>query len=723
MNDRSSGIENFNELKFSREQGYLDKSLIVRSLIVLMAMAAFFVVLHFRDVRVEIFEVGTKAPGYVVAQVDFDFYDEEASVILREQAFKDIGKVYRLSEKEVSEARVEIENFLIYNQDWRAFAESSTFDEMYMGIAATETALNQLKFTDPRTIAKLKQVGLPITYYTIYTPTDLETAHVLPLPVWRDLSKMLAGEYPHLDKAIAFTLAYFEKKKWRIEEDIAAEEGIRRALSAIIPAKYSHVRAGSRIIDQGDIVTNRHISMLQAMKKALGEKKNLWYPETILGSLIMSLVLLLICAAYFKVNHPTVLASNRKLFLIVSIVVLTMTFAKLCEFFLLSSNSDLLESVRYPLFVPFAAILICSLMNPSLATFTAGFLTIILAMTLAFENNGFMVMNLAAGIVAILGAHHLKRRKEIFAVCLKAYAACVAVILAIHFYEGSFWKGVIIADIITAGVFMLLTAVLVVGLLPLFESLFRVMTNVTLMEYMDPNNDVLRRLSIEAPGTYQHSVVVGNLAEAAALAIGANGLFCRVATLYHDIGKMATPQYFTENQHEGSNLHELLTPQESAEVILAHVPEGVMLAKRAGLPDQFVDVIREHHGTTLVYYFYRKALALAGGNKEVIEEEDFRYKGPRPRSKESAIIMIADTLEAASRSLEKVNEESLLELANRLIREKADDGQFDECLLTFEELAIVKTHLISALVAFQHTRVKYPRRESQVPEAEREATA
>ena len=222
---------------------------------------------------------------------------------------------------------------------------------------------------------------------------------------------------------------------------------------------------------------------------------------------------------------------------------------------------------------------------------------------------------------------------------------------------------------------------------------------------------MLRRLTIEAPGTYQHSVVVGNLAETAAIAIGANGLFCRVATLYHDIGKMSTPQYFTENHQVGTDLHQLLTPLESAEVIIAHVAEGVAIGRKAGLPEQFIDVIKEHHGTTLVYYFYRKALSQAGDDKSLVDESQFRYEGPKPRSKESAIIMIADTLEAASRSLDNLNEESLTELANRLIREKADDGQFDECLLTFEELAVVKQTLVKTLVAFAHTRIKYPKRE------------
>ena len=714
MPDWSSALQNFNELKFSRNQGFLDKSLIIRLLIALVATAAFFFILHFRDIRLEIFEVDSKAPSYMVAQIDFDFYDEEATVILRQQAVRDIGKIYKLSDKEVGGARVEFENFLIYNQDGRVLAETSTFDEMYLGAAIVEGALLQLKFTDPRTLAKLKEVKLPVSNYAVYTPVDIDEEVTLSASVWEPLKESLTKQYPKIKGALSFILAYFENKKWRIEEDIPAEDQLRRTVSSLVPPKYSHLRAGSRIIDQGDVVTSRHAAILQAMKKAMGERKNLWHPSTIFGSLLLSVLFTVICAAYFKVNHPLILASNRKLFLIVCIVILTLTLAKVCEYILLSSKNELSEFVRYPLFVPFASILVSSLMNPSIATFVAGFLTIILTMTLIFENNGFMIMNLAASIVAVLSVHSLRRRKEIFVVCSKAYLACIAAIFSIHFYNNTFWKGAILTDMIASAIFLLLTAILVVGLLPLFESSFKVMTDVTLMEYMDPNNDILRRLTIEAPGTYQHSVVVGNLAEAAALAIGANGLFCRVATLYHDIGKMSTPQYYTENQQGGTDLHQLLTPLESAEVIISHVSEGVAMARKAGLPEQFIDIIKEHHGTTLVYYFYRKALKAAGGTP--VEESDFRYAGPKPRSKESAIIMIADTFEAASRSLEKVNEASLFELASRLIREKAEDGQFDEALLTFEELAHVKETLITTLLAFGHSRVKYPKREACDPE-------
>lgn len=252
-----------------------------------------------------------------------------------------------------------------------------------------------------------------------------------------------------------------------------------------------------------------------------------------------------------------------------------------------------------------------------------------------------------------------------------------------------------------------------IGLLPLLESLFFVMTDMTLMEYMDPNNELLRRLSVEAPGTYQHCLVVGNLAENAARAIGANGLFCRVATLYHDIGKLFNPHYFTENQLGGFNIHQLLTPLESTQVIIAHVTEGEALARKYHLPQSFIDIIREHHGTTLVYFFYHKQLEMMEGDKSKVEERFFRYPGPKPHSKESAIIMLADTIEAASRSLAEISEESLSHMVDKLVNEKAEDNQLDQCQLTFEELGIVKKSLVKTLVITGHLRVKYPERKKE----------
>ncbi len=710
MQERLSEIDNYQELKFSREPSFFDKSRGIRWLIGLGFTLCLFLIVHFRQERVEVLELNSFAPGYVVAQTDFDFLDEEATIILKQEAVQDVSRIYEISPRDIQQKRIEFENFLIYNQEWRKKAEKSSFDTMEMSVDLLEKALLKLRFTDPRTYQKVQEIHLSTESYSIYTPGDLGVGHMLPAKNWESLRALLE-EKTRNPESVNFVIEYFKSKLWQFEEDLAAQRTIRRRIQETIPDNYSHVTAGSLIINQGDRVTARHIAMLQAMKNAVGAKRNLSHPLTILGSALLALLLSGICIAYLQVLHPQIVMSNRKLFLLFSIAVLTLGFGKVVELFLLSSKNNLIDYIRYPLFAPFAAILICSLMNTGIATFASGFLVVVMTLTLVFDKSEFMLLNLYTAIVVIMTTRTLRRRKEIFVVCAKALACAIALIIAIHFYSNTFWSMSVLADILSAAVFMLLTAVLVVGLLPLLESTFRIMTDATMMEYMDPNNDLLRRLSIEAPGTYQHSVVVGNLTEAAATAIGANGLFCRVATLYHDIGKMVTPQYFTENQQGNVNIHQLLTPQESAHVIIAHVSEGVALARKAGLPEQFIDIIKEHHGTTLAYFFYRKQLDLVGGDKSLVDEKEFRYAGPKPRSKESAIIMIADSVEAASRSLEKITEESLNELATRLIKEKAEDGQFDQCILTFEELALVKATLIKTLVAFGHARIKFPSRE------------
>lgn len=708
MSDRNSILEKEQALKFSGEQGFFDKSKTIRYLIVFVFALTLFAFLHFREVQVEILELNSIAPNYIVSQVDFNFPDEEATIILRQDALRDIGKIYQLSQKDIRQKRIEFENFLLYNQAWHEQAESGSFNELYQGLDTMEKALMQIRFTDARTLEKLKELGFPTQNYQNYTPNTLFDQILLPSFIWDDIQKKYFSSNVYSPLVLALILEFFKNSHWHIEEDIPTQRSFHKRIQAEVPEKMTHVSAGNRIIDQGDKITARNIAMLQAMKNELNERRHLFHPLTFLGTLILTFLFVGIFLAYFQINYPVLLISNRQLFLLVSILVLTMGLSKLTEFFLLNSKSSMLEIFRYPLVVPLAAILICSLINANVATFSSGFLTIVSTLSLSFEWEGFLILNLITSLAAILSTHSLRRRKEIFVVCFKAWLCAVVSIVALHLYTNHLGYWSVLADIFSACFFMLLTAVLVVGFLPLLEGGFGIMTDVTLMEYMDPNNDLLRRLTIEAPGTYQHSVVVGNLAEAAALAIGANGLFCRVATLYHDVGKMSTSQYFTENQLGEVNIHQLLTPQESAQVIMAHVSEGVVLGREAGLPEPIIDIIKEHHGTTLVYYFYRKCLEKMGGDKSKINEKEFRYAGPKPRSKESGIIMIADSFEAASRSLEKVNEETLTELIERIVREKVDDGQFDQCLLTFEELTIVKRILVKTLLAAGHSRIKYP---------------
>ncbi|MBA3237436.1 MAG: HDIG domain-containing protein [Parachlamydiaceae bacterium] len=708
MNDSSSEQINFNELKFSREKGFFDTSLSIRYAIGVLFTVSLFLILHFREIHVEILEPNSIAPAYVVSQIDFDFHDEEATIILKQEAVRDVGKIYQIDDKEIRQQHVEFEHFLVDNPDWRKEVNNAAFEHVYEAIDRVQKILIDVRFTDPRTLQKLREAGIPSPNYLIYSPTGVSESVILPPYLWQSMEALIDSDEGTSKDTLNYIFSWFQSKLWRIQEDISAQSLLSRKLKSRVPDKYTHVRAGSRIIDQNDRITTRQVAMLQTMQKALREKSNLWHPATAIGSLLMALIFAGLCISFFRSNYPQVMASNRKLMLLVTIVILVFCIAKFTEILLLVPKSNLISSVHYPLFVPLAAILVCSLLNPSVATFVSGFLTLILTISLVFEKQGFMVANLIASLVAVLSTRTLKQRKEVFVVSAKAWLCCLLTIISLNFYQSSYWGVSLAADIFSITVSMLLTSILVVGLLPLFESAFKAMTDVSLMEYMDPNSKLLRRLSIEAPGTYQHSIVVGNLAESAAIKIGANGLFCRVATLYHDIGKIVTPQYFTENQQNGVNVHQLLTPMESAKAIIAHVAEGEILARKAGLPEQFIDIIREHHGTTLTYYFYRKEVDRQGGDKTLVDEKDFRYAGPKPRSKESAIIMISDSLEAASRSLDEINEASLTEFATHLIRAKEEDGQFDNCLLTFEELTLVKETLVKTLVAYSHSRVKYP---------------
>lgn len=710
MSDRNSAFENQQELKFAGEQGFFDKSPAIRFLIVGAFACVLFFFLHVRETRIEMLELKSIAPNYVISQVDFDFPDEEATAMLRQEAVRDIGRIYRLLQKDIRQKRIEFENFLLYNQAWYEQAESGTFHELYRATERMENLLLQMRFTDAHTLERLDAAGLPTNGYYVYSPNLLIEQTLLPAFIWDNLQKENFPPAAFNPFISALVLEFFRNSHWHIEEDIPARSLLHKKIQAQVQEKTTHIHAGNRIIDQGEQVSPRHIAMMQAMKAELGKSRNLWNPSTLLGTALLTALFIGIFWAYLHINQPKLLVSNRKLFILVTVLVLILLLTKLTEFVLLSSTYNWINWIRYPILAPLAAILLCSLMNPALAAFSSAFLAIVSALSLVFDWEGFLILNLTAAFVSILSIRSLRKRKEIFVVCLKAWLCCVAVVLALHLYNNALWQFETLADMASTGFFMLLTAILVVGLLPLLESTFKIMTDVSLTEYMDPNTDLLRRLTIEAPGTYQHSVVVGNLAESAALAIGANGLFCRVATLYHDVGKMITPQYFTENQMSQVNIHQLLTPHESAHVIMAHVPEGVTLAREAGLPEAIIDIIKEHHGTTLVYYFYRKQLEKAGEDKSHVDEREFRYTGPKPRSKESGIIMIADSFEAASRSLEEVNEENLTMLVDRLVRDKIDDGQFTRCLLTFEELSIVKKTLIKTLMASGHTRIKYPKR-------------
>jgi hypothetical protein len=249
--------------------------------------------------------------------------------------------------------------------------------------------------------------------------------------------------------------------------------------------------------------------------------------------------------------------------------------------------------------------------------------------------------------------------------------------------------------------------IIVLGILPIFEYLFGTITNISLLELADFNHPLLNRLMLEAPGTYHHSLIVGNLSEAACTVVGANALLARIGAYYHDVGKLQKPEYFSENQSLTGNKHDTLSPSMSKLVIMNHVKDGVEMAQKYRLNPRLIDFILSHHGNSLVYYFYRRALENVEEDQEVAQE-GFRYPGPKPNTKEIAIVMLADSVEAAMRTLKDPAIETIKDMVHKIINNKFIDGQFDECDLTLKDLEKIASVFIRILSGIYHTRINYP---------------
>ncbi len=666
--------------------------------------------LHFKEAKVDLLELDAKANKYVVAQIDFEFPDDESTIILKQESLSQVGTIYKINEKEIGTIRLEFEKFLVNDPEWRKL--SFDYKKIYKIADGFENLLTEARFSNGSTIQKMKELNIDIKNFFNFSPSSKSDALILPEEYVRHFAHMISIILENEpEDLLTLVTEYFEKFKYPLSIDYQAQVKLRKIVEKSIPQKYTRIRAGELLIGQGDRVSARHVAMVQAMKNEISLSRKLFETLTIIGSLLLSFIFVFLSYLYLKIDQPKILKSAQKLSLIVCVVVITLLIAKLAEFVLLKSTSNFIEAIQYPIIVPVAALLLSVLLNVRIALFVAAFLSIIFGVTLAVKPAPFLIINLVTSLIVIIYAKSLSKRTQVFTVCSKCWLGVIPLLFAFNFIEGRIWTAATLSNIVSDLAFMVIIAIIVVGLLPILEAIFNVMTDITLMEYMDPNNELLRRLTIEIPGTYQHALVLGNLAESAAQNIGANGLLCRVAALFHDIGKLSNANYYTENQQVGGvNIHQLLTPIESAQVIISHVKDGEMLAKKYRFPQSFIDVIKEHHGTTLVYYFYCKELELKGGDKSKVEESLFRYPGPKPKSKESAILMIADGIEAASRSLQEISERSITEMVDKIVKDRADDGQFDESCLTFEELGKVKRNIIKTLLITQHIRIKYPDR-------------
>jgi len=373
--------------------------------------------------------------------------------------------------------------------------------------------------------------------------------------------------------------------------------------------------------------------------------------------------------------------------------------------------------VAYLAPVALGSMLIAILLDAPLALISSVIFAVIASVIYNTPTNE-MLFNFHYGFVALIvcfvsvfAIQKASQRSAILKTGLLVSLAGALGLLSIVLLQNEFGE---IEKIVLSIVFVLasgmLTAVLVIGLLPFFEVSFGILSPLRLIELSNPNHPLLRKLLVETPGTYHHSVMVGNLAEAAAEAIGANGLLCRVGSFYHDIGKTKRPSYFIENQGNMGNPHDEIEPSLSKEIIIAHARDGEQMLREYKMPKQLCDIAEQHHGTTLLKYFYHKAIKLAEERGEPIDftEDDYRYPGPKAQTKEAAIVGIADSVEAAVRSLHNPSVEQVSALVDKIIRDKLEDNQFNECDLTMRELEIIGKSLKESLLGIFHSRIAYP---------------
>ncbi|MBP9853448.1 MAG: HDIG domain-containing protein [Candidatus Omnitrophica bacterium] len=380
--------------------------------------------------------------------------------------------------------------------------------------------------------------------------------------------------------------------------------------------------------------------------------------------------------------------------------------------FLAQVTKNYSDISHYYVPVPAIALLTMLLFNSRTLTFVMAFMSSTLVSLILNGGLEMMLMFFMGGLVGAYSVRGARTRgKLILAGVNIAFIQAICIfLLNPHLYvliSKTFLDQYLLPVVLNG----FISAFLVAATLRIFEYLFGVLTNFSLLELSDFNQPLLKRMILEAPGTYHHSLVVSNLAEAAADSIGAHSLLTRVGGYYHDIGKMVKPEYFTENQMAGPNKHDNIEPSMSRLVIMNHVKEGIELAKKYKLNPVIIDFIPQHHGTSLIYYFYQKSVAEASEG-EKIDEEIFRYPGPKPQSRETAIILLADSVEGATRALEDQNPSNIEFTVKKVVNNKFIDGQLDECPLTLKEIDKISSTFIRVLTAMYHGRVKYPEKKS-----------
>ena len=458
------------------------------------------------------------------------------------------------------------------------------------------------------------------------------------------------------------------------------------------------VEKGEKIIDRGEIVTDtialKIDSMVKAMSSDQAKDSKTRFNHT-LGQFLYVLILLTLFTCYLLLSRKDYFSKLRNILMLYAMITIFPIMVSLIA----------RQSLLSLYILPFAMVpMLAQVFFDSRTAFVTHVTMVMISAIAVSDRFEFIAVQMAAGLAAIFALNEMEKRARLFKAVLMAFVSSSVMYYAIQLIQ----TGKLIPDDRNIYIVLFISGILLLITYPmmyLIEKTFEFTSNITLFELSDTNKDLLRRLSEVAPGTFQHSITVGNLASEIASRIGANGLLVRTGALYHDIGKMTNPAFFTENQ-ANVNPHDMLTEKESAKIIISHVAEGQKLAEEYDLPDVIKNFILTHHGQGMAKYFYIKYKN--AHPDEDIDTDIFTYPGPNPNTREQAILMMTDAVEAASRSLDEYNDETIRNLVNKLIDNQVSSGFFTDCPITFRDITTAKQVLVERLKNIYHTRIKYP---------------
>ena len=519
-----------------------------------------------------------------------------------------------------------------------------------------------------------------------------------------EVRELITADLGDAQRAVAGNIAAALVEPTHVVDRELTEAEQDRAMAAVPPVEVT-VRQGEIIVEDGQVITIEQIEELDA----LGLTQPRVDIGTVIGNLLVSIGVTALLVAYLWRTEPAVWHRNRSVLLFFLALVATAVAMRIAA-----------DRTLWAFVVPTAGTVLLTgiLLQAGAGAAMAGALAV-LAGVMNRDALDLAVFVLAGGLAALLAVTRAERLNAFVRVFAVLAATNMAVAIAFSLLDQSDLAAV--AQLAGAGVVnAAFSVILAVGSFAVLGNVFGIMTVFQLLELANPSNRLLRRLLLETPGTYHHSVMVGNLAERAAETIGADPLLARVAAYYHDIGKMKNPLAFIENQAGAHNIHDDLDAETSARIISGHIRDGIDLAYEHGLPVQVTGFIPQHHGTSVMSYFHGKALREVGGREDAVDERVYRYPGPKPQSREAAILMLADGVEASVRSLDEKDEESIRAMVDRIVDARVEDGQLDDAELTLRNIAQIKDAFVGQLLGMYHSRIKYP--DNVVPmDARREA--